>query len=283
MTSDIGTGRGQARRDDALPALPGWLEALLPPHRTPVVLGLAPDRIALELRFPHGTVTRFASLRDAGEAAHASGLDLGIDADVYTVHGTSRLGGLGLSYPSGRGGGYTTLVLASTDADRHRRLREGYRGFLNAADDYEREPSDMVGAWRFVDRHPAFWTAPDLEARPWHWDQDGYCSRILQSVWREGEEFDAPSGPVRVTLEAGAHVPEDRQRGTRYRDHYADWRLEVTSVSFEEAFLILADRVHQCFTRAGDSRPDAETGLAEPAWIAEVRRRLADADHPGGR
>ncbi|ODU49364.1 MAG: hypothetical protein ABT07_04660 [Microbacterium sp. SCN 70-10] len=81
----------------------------------------------------------------------------------------------------------------------------------------------------------------------------------------------------------GAHVPEDRHRATRHGDHHADWRLEVPSVSLKGAFLILADRVQRCFTPAGDARPDAEIGLQEPAWIAEVRRRLADIDSPGDR
>lgn len=245
-----------------------------------MVMSIAPGG-GLLLRFPDGRVEQFATLRDAHRAACASELDLLVEDEVYEVHGEQRArrGRLSLRYPADRGKGHAVLVLSHTDEDRHSALRGAYQDFLELAEAYAGDPGDFLKAWRFIDHHPTFWTAQRIDEDPWTWSTSGYCSRIDQEVWREGEQFGHGGvGPVLVSLRAGGHVPEDSGRGTRYKDHYADWRLEVTALTFEKAILLLAQRVALCFERDGTPKPDEEVGLDEPKWVREVKSRIADLD-----
>lgn len=250
--------------DHLLPALPGWLRALLPAPREPSVLDLSSDD-QLTLRSPGGRLETFGSLPEAHEAARDAEGDLRITDAVL-----ERFGDGPLVYDSEDGDGYSDVVFSYTDADRLTHLQCAYRDFLDIAKAYEADPTDFFCAWRFVDRHPAFWTAPDLDRRPWHWDVSGYASRLTLSVWRQDEELGRGGvGPVIVSREAGGHVPVDEQRGTRYRDHSRDWRLGVDAHSYEHAIILLAERVAMCFELDGSVRPADAVALDKPSWVTE--------------
>lgn len=267
-------------RPQSLPDLPAWLEALLPEPREPMVMSVV-DEGTLRLRFPDGRIESFDTLPEAHRAALDSDLDLFVEDNVYEALGDdrSRRHRLLFGYPSEGNDGYTTMVMSYTDDDRHAGLRAAYEAFLDAAAEYVATPGDFPRAWRFIDQHPAFWTAPNLDQHPWLWETSGYCSRITQFVRRHEEELGQGGvGPALVSLDAGGHVPEDTGRGTRYRDHYADWRLEVTAHSFEEAILLLAERVEMCFDHEGNPKSEDQINLPVPDWVQQLKSRVADVD-----
>lgn len=259
-----------------LPALPGWLEELLPEPKTPIVMSLV-DGELLRLRYPDGREDTFDRLPAAHEAARQTDWDLFVADEVFEHYDDGRMMGQ-LTYPSGRDG-FVTMVISWTDGERHEALQRDYQDFVKIAAAYEADPRDFYLAWRFIDRHPAFWTAYDLDGHPWHWETDGYCSKLTQTVWRRDEELGRGGvGPVIVSVAAGGHVPEDKGRGHRYKDHYADWQLEVDASTFEEAILLLAGRVELCFERDGTPKPEEQIPLEKPGWVTTLESRIAELD-----
>lgn len=256
------------------PSLPDWLESLLPEQIQPHVLSTVEEdgKRILRVTAPDGEFTDFQKLAEVDRARHSGGWDLTIEDDVYEHFSEGRRHGM-LTYPSERDG-YVGMLMAHSDGKRRASLERAYAEFLEAKQLYEWDPKDFVKAWQFIDSHPAFWTAYDLEEHPWYWETQGYCSKLRQYVSASSRD-----GLPVVSLEAGGHVPEATSpKGKAYSEHYGDWRLEVRARSFEEAILELAFRVSRAFDAQGNSLSEDEFPYEAPEWINELRERIADGD-----
>ena len=256
------------------PSLPDWLESLLPEQIQPHVLSTveADGERLLRVIAPDGEFTDFQKLAEVDRARHSGGWDLTIEDDVYEHFSEGRRHGM-LTYPSERDG-YVGMLMAYSDGKRRASLERAYAEFLEAKQLYEWDPKDFVKAWQFIDSHPAFWTAYDLDEHPWYWETQGYCSKLRQHVSTSSRD-----GLPVVSLEAGGHVPEaTSSKGKAYSEHYGDWRLEVRARSFEEAILELAFRVSRAFDAQGNSLSEDEFPYEAPEWINELRERIADGD-----
>lgn len=217
-----------------LPELPQWLKDLLPEPSTPQILDLTPDN-KLKLIQPDGSAQVFETLEEAYNASRENDLDLSISPEVAKREG--KRDSLFLSFPSERKG-FRTLVMGYTDQDRVDSLKRGYADFLKYAKSYFSDPGDFGNAWSFVDTHPAFWVAPNLKSKPFHWIQKGHSNQLLLNVYRH-------DGKVFVKLETGSHIPPE------YAGHYGDWRLEVTAKTYELAMVELAKRVARAYNLDG--------------------------------
>lgn len=252
-------------------SLPTWLVEALPELSAPYRVAMG-DGGGLVATSPEGVVQEFPDLKSMHQALRDEDLD--IADDVYEAHGCSR-SGLGLSYPSSPSG-FRTMVSARTDAGRMRHLMTGYEAWLEQEAKYVKDPTNFYEAYHFVDSHPAFWTRPHAERMPFHWDMTGYMCKVRQYLGKTAD------GAVYVSLEAGGHVPEasNPEWGT-YSSHYADYRLEVTGDTFEQAVVALAANVYKFFDSAGVDRPDVE--FEEPEWLKTTLARIAgvEADSDG--
>lgn len=256
------------------PSLPNWLEAVLPEPTAPHVLSTLEEngQRILRITSPDGETTDFQKISEVDNARHTGGWDLTIEADVYDHFSSGRAHGM-LSYPSEREG-YVGMLLAYSDEKRRENLERAYADFLEAKQLYEWDPKDFVKAWRFIDSHPAFWTAYDIDEHPWHWETEGYGSKLRQYVYSSQKD-----GLPVVNLEAGGHVPHSTSpRGKAYSEHYGDWRLEVRARSFEEAILELAFRVSKAFDDQGNSLDEEEFPYEAPEWIKELSERIDEEE-----
>jgi len=264
-----------AHEDQNLPALPSWLEELLPEKETPLKLTVAEDGKSLELISVDGTSQIFSELKDAHKVILSSDKDLFIDESVYNLFPESQ--GFMLTYPSEGGKGYTTLVMSHTDEDRHKSLRSSYKDSLFYIEKYEAEPNDFFNAYHLIDSHPAFWIVADLVENPWYWSQEGYMGKVHQHVWKDRHCESDPEQTM-VALEAGSHVEKDSEGKPSYNSHYGDWRLEVVAKTFEEAVIALAARVVLCFNSDGTDKPEDSIDLPKPKWVVELEERLDEHD-----
>lgn len=257
-----------------VPSLPDWLESLLPEQIQPHVLSTVEENGERILRVtsPAGEFTDFRKLAEVDQARHTGGWDLIIEDDVYEHFSEGRRHGM-LTYPSEQDG-YVGMLMARSDGKRRASLERAYSEFLEAKQLYDCDPKDFVKAWRFIDCHPAFWTAYDLEKHPWYWETQGYGSKLRQEVYASSKD----RLPV-VSLEAGGHVPHATSpSGKAYSEHYGDWRLEVRARSFEEAILELAFRVSKAFDAQGNSLDEDSFPYEAPEWINKLRERISDQD-----
>lgn len=255
------------------PSLPNWLEELLPEPTAPHVLSTLEENGELILRVtsPDGETTGFQKISEVDNARHKGGWDLTIEDDVYERFGKGRDYGM-LSYEL-EDSRYVGMLMAHSDGKRRATLERAYADFLEDKQLYDWAPRDFVKAWRFIDSHPAFWTAHDLDEHPWYWETEGYGSKIRQYIYASKD-----GGPV-VQLEAGGHVPHaTHPEGKRYSEHYGDWRLEVRARSFEDAILELAFRVSRAFDAQGNSLDESEFPYDAPEWIKELRERISEDD-----
>lgn len=244
--------------------LPRWLEDLLPEQIEPQTLStlVVGGKRKLRLTQPDGSHQDFDSLRDADSAQHSSGLDLSIEQAVYDHFSDGIL----LGYPSETPGSITILI-SYTDERRRKALESAYHHFLEVWEAYSKDPSDFLGAYRFIDSHPAFWTAFDLEQHPWHWETQGYCSKLRQFVW------EAKDGGYRIGLEGGGHVEIATDISARpYSEHYGDWRLESKGSSFEEAILDFAARLILSYDSEGNSLSESGFPYPVPEWVEDLKR-----------
>lgn len=242
-----------------LPDLPQWLNELLPEASTPQLLAVTADN-KLELIQPDGSAQVFETLEEAYNASRENDLDLNIAPEVAEHEGEEDA--FFLTFPS-EDKRFQTLVMGYTDQDRIDNLKRSYEDFLERAEAYAKDPEDFVKAWAFVDTHPAFWTAPDLENKPFFWVQDGHSSHLRLSVHRH-------EGKVAVELETGSHVPPE------YNSHYGDWRLEVFADTYELAVIELAKRVALSHNLDGTDAEGADEIFEKPDWVKELEERLEE-------
>ncbi len=286
--------------ESILPDLPEWLSSLLPPLSDPLVLTVG-ERVgrtsyekALKLAWPPNgyPIQFFDSLEEAHQRAHRANAEEGLDLFVEPIVAEflGEKDGLFLTYPTSHN--THAWVMSYTDQDRLEHLRVGYKSFLEAAERYRSDPSDFAHAYNFIDLHPAFWTADNFSSTRWHWTQSGYCSQDLthwvDKVSRDNfSDAELTSQKVRnllgrnyVRLEAGATCPTNHLGELSYDSHYSDWRLQVDGPTFEEAFVLLAQRVGSLFNDDGSERPEGleELGLREPSWMETIRKRIEDYD-----
>lgn len=245
--------------------LPVWLETLLPERSEPEVLStvlVGTELRVLRLTAPSGSSRDFQTLAQVADAHQGSDLDLAIEDEVYSYFADEYNF---LSYPVDEPG-YTGMLMGYTDERRQEGLEEAYAAFLENQRLYGEDPDDFVRAWSYIDSHPAFWTAFDLAGHPWHWETQGYCSKLRQSVRR------SKAGEIRLSLDGGGHVEHSLGPGQQaYSQHYGDWRLEVTADSFESAIMKLALRVSYAFDSQGESFSEDQFPYPVPEWVLELR------------
>lgn len=242
-----------------LPELPQWLNELLPETSTPQLLAVTADN-KLELIQPDGSARVFDTLKDAYNASRESDLDLNIAPEVAAREGEKDT--FFLSFPS-EDKRFSTMVMGYTDQDRIDSLKRSYGEFLEYAKSYASNPEDFVKAWRFLDTHPAFWTASDLKGHPFYWAQEGHANKLNVSVYRhEGETV--------IELETGSHVPPE------YTTHYGDWRLEVAAETYELAIIELAKRVALTHNLDGTDVEGADEIFEKPNWVKDLEERLEE-------
>lgn len=255
------------------PTLPLWLEEVLPeptePHRLST---LVEDGVRiLRLTSPAGEVADFCSVREVDESKRVNSLDLSIEKEVYEIFGDG-LRRFGLRYEVDNPN-HVGMLLAYSDAKRRGSLERAYADSLEAQQLYAWDPQDFARSWRFIDSHPAFWTAQDLDSHPWYWETEGYCSKLRQYVSAN------EAGGYLVQLEAGGHVEYAASPGsTAYREHYSDWRLEVRRESFEAAIIELAFRVFHSFDSEGNSRDEDSFPYELPGWMKDLREQISEED-----
>lgn len=244
---------------EQLPQLPQWLQELLPEPATPQLLSVTKDA-RLELIQPDGSSRVFDSLEEAYRASREIDLDLKVAETVAKREGKED--SFLLRFVSDIDG-YSTLVLSYTDQDRLNALKRGYADFLENAQNYAAAPENFVNAWRFIDTHPAFWTAYDLKNKPLYWVQEGHTNRLRLSVYRQ-------DSVALVELETGSHVAPE------YTEHYGDWRLEVAAESYELAIIELARRVALVHNLDGTDVENSEELFEKPNWVKELEERLEE-------
>jgi hypothetical protein len=267
--------RKDYRKD--LPELPGWLQEILPPLKKPQVLDVDQSTKQLTLTYD-GETRAFNSLEEAHKASHATGHDLEIRDAVFDFLSKDDKKLRMLSYPT-PDNKFVVAVMERTDKDRKARLQANYQDFLKRLENYKENPDIFYNAWHFVDSHPAFWFAYDFANHPWSWEQSGYMSRLSQSVsHREDNAPVGKHGSVCISLTAGGTVRTDEKNNPTYKNNYADWRLEVSGTTFEEAVINLAKRVAICFNDDGTDNPEADELLDgyKPEWVIELEERLDD-------
>lgn len=252
--------------------LPEWLEELLPAHRTPQRLSTAvvDGNRVLRLLDPDGSFADFSTVREASEANSKSGYDIIIDDEVFE-HFSERRSRRHLSYPLEKG--YVGMLFSYTDEDRRRSLERAYAASLENQALYAEDPQDFRKAWYFIESHPAFWTCQDVNEHPWHWETQGYCSKLRQHLYfKEGEGS-------WIGLEGGGHVDKAHDSVTvPYRDHYGDWRVQAAGKTFEEAIIKLAFKVSKAFDSEGNSLREEDFPMEPPEWVKELRESLAEID-----
>lgn len=252
----------------SLPELPKWLTDLLPAQVEPLEINLVHGAEGGYVLTGEGLEPEyFTELTAVLEAGISREENLGKDLFISPeVHQNDNRGFFTLPI---EGSDNLRLVFSYTDKDRYKNLQRNYQAFLSFAESYSNDPDNFVYAWRFVDAHPAFWTAHDLKNHPWLWETSGYMSKVRQSVY-------FVEGQPMVELEGGGHVNDNPESPEYYKRHYGDWRLELAAPTFEEAVLELAARVAKSFNNAGDSLPESDFPLDPPEWVLDLRERIED-------
>lgn len=245
--------------------LPAWLNDILPENTEPALVTAEDGKFVISLG---ETREEFTDFREAVAALDANYGDYKLDATV--VEATKEINvfdkfGIGLEEEDGM----VRLVIGMNDEKRRKILSEGYSDFLEAAQNYEEDPN-FVTAWNFIDRHPAFWTAHDIDAFPFSWNQSGHMSHVRIDVYNDDD------GAPRVLIETGGHVEKADSANKAYSMHYGDWRLDVVGETYEDAVLQLAKRVALAFNPDGSDREDTKDLFEKikPEWVRDLEERI---------
>lgn len=110
---------------------------------------------------------------------------------------------------------------------------------------YEANPTDFVQAHIFLTRHPVFWhKIKKRKSFLWR-TENGLNGLVVEVGYNPGTQV-----PL-VTLITGAHDPE-----SHYTMFRPEGRLVVRGVSYEEAIVKLAEKVHEFYDPDGTDRTE---------------------------
>lgn len=137
------------------------------------------------------------------------------------------------------------LLGATSDNTSEWLLNYSYVKWLDFYESWSKDKENWVKAYHFISHHPAFWIA-DEELPTYHWTTD----RGARDLWHAVLKGD--DGKDYVCLETGGHVPPS------YDHCYHDLRLDVSALTFEEAYIKLAFLVDKFFYPDGTKREGVE-------------------------
>ena len=158
------------------------------------------------------------------------------------------------------------LLLSFTDADQLRLQKYGYWCFLELDKKYQENPEDFYLAYHWLDSHPAFYYRYENNLN--RWEQGRGLQEVTQNVIK-GDD-----GEIAIVLEHGANSNKDRVGTSRY----ADFRLDVTASTFEEAYIKLAAAVNANFTSDGIDR---EIKGETPEWAKAIVSEIGEGNSEG--
>lgn len=231
----------------ALTPLPTWLQEILPAPRPPVVLSW--DQGFHVYHPVTQDTTLFATLEEAYDFAHE------VDTVDLTVGGITYEGEVPEPYEQWEDAtwiitpvedGTHRLLMFNHDALGYRDLQVAYTNWLEIATAYDTsDGDDFYHAYLFVDNHPAFWirglthdrTVEHIQNNPFNWSTSDYFHGMLEHDGSHVHSF-----------EAGSHVEPE------YREHYADYDLEVDAPSYEDGIIALAQKISAKFHHDGSQR-----------------------------
>lgn len=249
--------------------LPKWLEDLLPTAVEPHIIKAQKqdNKTIILLEAPDGSITAYDNFIELSKAKATNSIDVIFDESMKVEFKDNFIGDM-LLFPLSNGN--SGSIISYSDNNRLEFLQKAYESFLNFEEEYTKDSKDFVAAWNFIDTHPAFWTCASLKDTPWQWSTNGYCSKIAQYVTRK-------NGKTTVSLSGGGHVPVATY-GIKepYTEHYADWRLEAYSDTFEEAVIELAFRVSKSFNNEGESLAEESFPQDPPSWLLELRNKTGE-------
>lgn len=127
-----------------------------------------------------------------------------------------------------------SYLLRRGRSEEERRYSD-YLAFLIAYRTWESEPN-IGTAWQFVALHPVFWHKSPAGVHNPQW--------VLSSGW-EHATFSVSSDPDGhcALIASGGYSAEH----SNYTERYADFLLEVSAQSMDDAILLFAERVYEVF------------------------------------
>lgn len=231
--------------------LPRWLKAELPQMEDPQTLDVDAEGNMIIVG-TDGEITPAADLRDAD--AKLKGKDFQISKKFYAKYAPTAKN---LSYDNEDG--TVSMMFPRDDYSRISFLESDFQEFLEATEEYLKEPGNFVKAFSFIQRHPALWTRPS-EANPWVWQTEDGVRSVRIYVYEDYSDGYA------VELEAGEHVKPD------FLNHYHDPALDTKASTYESAIVKLAYAMLNRYTLEGDARDEAPE---EPLpWLQEFEAQI---------
>lgn len=133
-------------------------------------------------------------------------------------------------------------------------LEDDYQEFLETVKLYDKNATDFLVAYGFIEAHPAFWLRTvyerDIKRKPSvHWASSSGISTL--SIFPAGVE-DSPAKYV-WCVEGGEHVAYEENGIPAYSSCYHDYKLDSEGATYEEAFISFAKKVRAQLPLDGDS------------------------------
>lgn len=163
-----------------------------------------------------------------------------------------------------------TFGFPSTSISMACEVASTYKDFLKIVEDFEKNPTDSVIAFKFIDNHPMYWHFNKYQPR--------VPRRRSQALFPDGTPYDGVPNPnalpdPRIELLTGhgwARVQVEiingefsfETSGTPYhtQTNYHDYGLDVYAKSMDEGICELAAKIHANYDLDGNLR----NGDAEP-------------------
>lgn len=218
--------------------LPEWLTAEFPEHDVEVTI--RHDKVWFVVSYPNVGDITYLTIEEAYDDADLREFAPVID-ESCNGHGGELHGSFWFSKIDEKRGTGRLLLSGSSTRNSVEVLEMSYKYFLELTEEYLVNPDDFVLAYRWVERHPAFWTRRDGE-KTFHWETEYGLAKAWIGVGRD------ENGRPEVMIEHGGHVESD------YVHHYHDTRLDVISETFEEAWIAFAEKVHEHFNLDGTDK-----------------------------